>query len=123
MMENAQAMNAFSVSQQVSANNVANANTEGFRSSRVEYESGPDGRGVRVSDITENPAPGRQVRSREFVETEEGRRYEETFAEGSNTDLATEMVQMMENERNFAANAEAVRAQMEMEGRFIDMMV
>jgi flagellar basal-body rod protein FlgC len=123
MMENVQAMNAFSVSQQVSANNVANANTEGFRSSRVEYESGPDGRGVRVSDITENPAPGPQVRSREHVETEEGRRYEETYTEGSNTDLATEMVQMMENERNFAANAEAVRAQMEMEGRFIDMMV
>jgi flagellar basal-body rod protein FlgC len=123
MMENIQALNAISVSQQVAANNVANVNTNGFRSSRVEYETGPEGRGVRVSDISENPDQGPQVRSREYVETEERRRYEERLTEGSNTDLATEMVQMMENERNFAANAEAIRTQMEMESRFIDMMV
>ena len=55
MMENVQALQAISVSQQVAANNVANVNTEGFRSSRVEYETGPDGRGVRVADISEKP--------------------------------------------------------------------
>ena len=36
MMENVQALQAISVSQQVAANNVANVNTNEFRSGRVE---------------------------------------------------------------------------------------
>ena len=123
MIENVQALQAISVSQQVAANNVANMNTEGFRSSRVEYETGPDGRGVRVADISENTAPGPLVQGGEYVETEEGLRYEETLVEGSNTDLATEMVQMIENEQAFAANVAALHTSMDMTGVLIDMMV
>jgi flagellar basal body rod protein FlgB len=41
MMENVQALQAISYSQQVAANNVANMNTNGFHSSRVEFETGP----------------------------------------------------------------------------------
>ena len=121
MTENAQALQAISVSQQVAANNVANMNTNGFRSSRVDYETGPDGRGVRVSDIRENTDPGPQVEG--YVEAEERRRSEEALVEGSNTDLATEMVQMIENEHAFAANAAALRTSMDMTGVLIDMMV
>lgn len=123
MMENVQALQAISVSQQVAANNVANVNTNEFRSSRVEYETGPDGRGVRVADIYENPAPGPLVSEGEYVETEEGVRYEEAWVEGSNTDLATEMVQMIENEQAFAANVAALHTSMDMSGVLIDMMV
>ena len=123
MMENAQALQAISVSQQVAANNVANMNTNGFRSSRVDYETGPDGRGVRVSDIRENTNPGPMVEGGGYVETEEYRRYEEALVEGSNTDLATEMVQMIENEHAFAANVAAMRTSMDMTGVLIDMMV
>ncbi len=123
MIENVQALQAIGVSQQVAANNVANMNTEGFRSSRVEYETGPDGRGVRVADISENTAPGPLVQGGEYVETEEGRRYEETLVEGSNTDLATEMVQMIENEQAFAANVAALHTNFDMTGVLIDMMV
>ena len=123
MMENVQALQAISVSQQVAANNVANMNTNGFRASRVDYETGPDGRGVRVSDIRENTNPGPLVEGGGYVETEEGRRYEETLVEGSNTDLATEMVQMIENEHAFAANVAALRTSMDMTGVLIDMMV
>jgi flagellar basal-body rod protein FlgC len=123
MMENVQALQAISVSQQVAANNVANMNTNEFRSSRVEYETGPDGRGVRVSDIYENTAPGPMVSGGEYVETEEGLRYEEAMVEGSNTDLAAEMVQMIENEQAFAANVAALHTSMDMSGVLIDMMV
>jgi len=123
MIENVQALQAIGVSQQVAANNVANMNTEGFRSSRVEYETGPDGRGVRVADISENPAPGPLVPGRENVRKDEEIRYEEALAEGSNTDLATEMVQMIENEQAFAANVAALHTSMDMTGVLIDMMV
>ena len=58
MMENVQAMQGISFSQQVAANNVANMNTNGFHSSRVEFESGPNGQGVRVQDVYENTAAG-----------------------------------------------------------------
>ena len=123
MMESVQALQAISVSQQVAANNVANVNTNEFRSSRVEYETGPDGRGVRVADIYENPAPGPLVSEGEYVETAEGIRYEDAWVEGSNTDLAAEMVRMIENEHAFAANVAALHTSLDMTGVLIDMMV
>jgi flagellar basal-body rod protein FlgC len=122
-MESVQALQAISVSQQVAANNVANLNTNEFRSSRVECETGPDGRGVRVADIYENPAPGPLVSEGEYDETAEGIRYEEAWVEGSNTDLAAEMVRMIENEHAFAANVVALHTSLDMTGVFIDMMV
>jgi len=78
---------------------------------------------VRVSDIYENTAPGPMVSGGEYVETEEGLRYEEAMVEGSNTDLAAEMVQMIENEQAFAANVAALHTSMDMSGVLIDMMV
>jgi flagellar hook protein FlgE len=123
MMENVQAMQAISFSQQVTANNVANMNTPGFHSSRVELETGPDGRGVQVQDVFENTAAGPLVPGGEYVETDEGLVYEDALVEGSNTDLATEMVQMIENEHAFAANAAALHTHMDMTGVIINMMV
>ncbi|MGE4441964.1 MAG: flagellar basal body rod C-terminal domain-containing protein [Desulfomicrobium sp.] len=123
MMENVQAMQAISFSQQVAANNVANMNTNGFHSSRVELETGPDGRGVQVQDVYENTAAGPLVPGGEYVETDEGLRYEEMLVEGSNTDLATEMVRMIENEHAFAANAAALHTSLDMTGVIINMMV
>ncbi len=123
MIENVQALQAISVSQQVAANNVANVNTNGFRSSRVEYETGPDGEGVRVQGITENTQAGPLVPTNETAENGAEFRYEEMFEEGSNTDLATEMVKMIENEQAFAANAAAIHTGMNMTGVLINMMV
>ena len=123
MMENVQAMQAISFSQQVAANNVANMNTNGFHSSRVEFETGPNGRGVQVQDVYENTSAVPLVQGKEYVETDEGRRYEEMLVEGSNTDLTTEVVQMIENEHAFAANAAALHTQLDMTGVIINMMV
>jgi len=123
MMESIQAMQAASLSQQVSANNVANMHTNGFRSGRVEYETGPADQGVQVSGIYENTQAGPLVEGGRWVETDAGPVYETTLVEGSNTDLADEMVRMMQNQLLFEANAAALRTQMEMKGSFIDEMV
>ena len=48
---------------------------------------------------------------------------EEWLAEASATDLAAEMVRMIENEQVFAANAVALHTQMNMQGVLIDTLV
>ena len=123
MMENVQAMQAISFSQQVAANNVANISTNGFHSSRVEFETGPGGQGVQVQDVFENTAAGPLVPGQEYAEIDGQTYYQDTLVEGSNTDLATEMVQMIENEHAFAANAAALHTRLDMTGVIINMMV
>lgn len=103
---NLSALNSLGVVQQVSANNIANVNTDGFKASSVALESGPGGQGVRVSDISESSGPGAIVNG---VET-------------SNTDIGTEMVDMMTTGHAFSANVAAVRATEEMTGHLLNMI-
>jgi flagellar basal body rod protein FlgB len=88
MTPNIQALRAVSVSQQVSANNVANINTNGFLPSRVDFETGPEGQGVRVQRIVEEGSHEarrrgrlREYRRREALRDEEreSRRLEEEY--------------------------------------------
>ena len=103
---NLSALSAMGVAQQVSADNIANVNTDGFKASTVQFESGPEGQGVRVGAIRESTAPGPIVDG----------------AEGSNTDIATEMVGMMRTETGFSANVAAVRVSEEMTGHLLNMV-
>lgn len=123
MTENISALGAIGLSQQVAANNIANLHTNGFHSSRVDLESGPGDQGVRVQDIVENTQSGPLVSGGEYVREDGELRYVEGLVEGSNTDLTTELVQMIENEHAFAANVVALRTRMDMLGSFIDEMV
>lgn len=100
------ALNALGTTQQVSANNVANVNTDEFSASRVALETGPEGQGVRVGAILRDESPGPQV---------DGVR-------GSNTDVATEMVSMMRTQTAFGANVAAVRAQEELTGHVLNLV-
>jgi len=120
MIENLQALQAIGVSQQVTANNVANMNTDGFQPSRVDLETGPGGQGVHVQDIVEISSDG-QLAATENAMPEDVQT--DAPVEPSATDLATEMVQMIENEHAFAANVAAIRGDAEMTGAFIDTMV
>ena len=104
---NISALSAFGTVQQVVANNIANVNTDEFQSSRTVLESSPNDQGVRVSDIQVNESPGPIIDE----------------VEGSNTDLATEMVTMMTNEAAFDANVAVIRAQEEMTGSLFDMII
>ena len=100
------ALSAMGTAQEVSANNIANVNTDGFKASSVVLESGPQGQGVRVGAIRESTTPGPMVNG----------------VEGSNTDIASEMVGMITTGHAFSANVAAVRASEEMTGHLLNMI-
>ena len=105
-----QGMNAASISQSVTANNIANMNTDGFKSSRADFETGPQGQGVNVSAIRENSTSGPLIpRSSGYVE-------------GSNTDLTTEAVNMIKNQTSYSAGAALIRTNDEMTGTLLDVI-
>jgi flagellar basal-body rod protein FlgC len=116
------ALGAYTTRARVSANNIANVNTDGFKASRADLETGPDGQGVRVSRIAEDTSAGPMVQS--LVPTADpltGRIETETqWVEGSNTDIPREMVNLMTSERAYAANAATIRTWDEMVGTVLD---
>lgn len=103
---NLSALSALSTVQQVSANNIANVNTDGFKASAVTLESGPADQGVRVGSISQSAAPGPSVGG----------------VEGSNTDIGAEMVGMVRTGHAFSANVAAVRASEDMTGHLLNMI-
>lgn len=119
------ALDAFGVAQAVAANNVANVNTDGFDPSSVRFEDRPDQGGVAVAEVRESDVQGPPVPAPppEAAQAGEGGPYPPGYVEGSGTDIATEMVNMMVNEQGFAANAAVVRTADEMLGTLLDDMV
>lgn len=103
---NLSALSAMGVAQQVSANNIANVNTDGFKASSVALETGPQDQGVRVGAIRESSNSGPVVGGVEL----------------SNTDIATEMVNMTVTGHAFSANVAAIRASEEMTGHLLNMI-
>ena len=84
----------------VSAGNVANLNSDGYRAKRVTFGANPDGT-VQVQAPTESqaePSPG-----------------------GSNVDLAEEMINLMVGKTYFAANAAALRTEGQVTGMALDL--
>jgi flagellar basal-body rod protein FlgC len=100
------ALSALGTAQQVSANNIANVNTDGFKASSVVLESGPGDQGVDVAGIYQSTCSGPVVGG----------------VEGSNTDIGTEMVDMITTGHAFSANTAVVRASEEMTGHLLDMI-
>ncbi|MGE4192287.1 MAG: flagellar basal body rod protein FlgC [Pseudodesulfovibrio sp.] len=103
---NVSALSALSTVQEVSANNIANVNTDGFKASSVVLESGPGDQGVEVAAIRESSTPGSMI---DGVET-------------SNTDIGREMVGMISTSRAFEANTTFIRASEEMTGHLLNMI-
>jgi len=103
---NLSALSAMGVAQQVSANNIANVSTDGFKASSVAFESGPKDQGVRVAAINESTNAGPMING----------------VEGSNTDIGTEMVGMITTRHAFSANVATIRASEEMTGHLLNMI-
>jgi len=103
---NLSALSALGTAQEVSANNIANVSTDGFKVSSVVLESGPEGQGVQVAAIQQSTNAGPMIDG----------------VEGSNTDIGTEMVDMMRTGHAFSANVAAVRATEEMTGHLLNMI-
>ena len=114
------ALQAVGVRQQVAANNVANINTQDFQSSRVTLEEMGDRQGVAVQSVEQS--------AQDTVHIENARRDAEQDPEQaerlqqSNTDLAAESVQMLENQNSYAANASMIQAEDELQGQIVNRL-
>jgi len=105
------AIRAFGVKMGVNANNVANAETEGYKKRRALLKEGP-GNDVRV-EIEQVDTPGPTI-----AEVKDG---QITEKELSNVDLAEELSQTILNQRGLEANLTILKTQDEMLGSVIDM--
>ncbi len=96
----------------VTANNIANANTSGFKKSRAEFqEVAPDG--VKVS-IRKIDTPG------DPLPPAEG---ETDYQESSNVSLEEEMVNLIVTRYTFSANLKTIQAEEEMQKNLLDIKV
>lgn len=94
------------------AQNLANANTDGYKSLEVTAREGA-ARGVETT-VTRTNTPGPQV-----AETLGGI---ETLVEKSNVDLSQEIPQLVTAKPLYQANLKAIQAQNEMLGSLLDLL-
>lgn len=118
------ALGAMSTSMAVTANNVANADTDGYKSKDARLATGPDGHGVQVSDIVQDNASGAMRPEAVSSQSASGDAAQHTLmAEASNVDVARQVVDMMETSRAFEANTTVIRTEDRMAGTLLDMRV
>ncbi|MDQ7032523.1 MAG: flagellar basal body rod C-terminal domain-containing protein [Desulfonauticus sp.] len=117
------ALKSSSLAEEVSANNIANINTPEFKASRVDLETGQDGKGVVVSQISQDQNPGAISEQIELQPNAQTGQIEQQIVskETSNTDLAQEMVNQILNERFFEANTRPISTYDSMLGNFINI--
>lgn len=106
------ALNAIQTRTQVTANNVANVNTDGFKKSRATLIEADQQGGV-TTHIEQMATPGPMV----YEQTEQG----ETLVEKSNVELTEELPRMMIDRRAYQANIKTIQAQDEMLGSLLDI--
>jgi flagellar hook protein FlgE len=102
-------LSAFSAKINSNANNIANANTEGFKKSRVILSTG-EAQGVQVQ-IERVETPGDMV----YEETSEGME----LVEKSNVDLGQELPEMGVNTQLYKANLKTLQVADEMLGSLL----
>lgn len=117
------ALGALSASLQVSANNLANANTNGFKQSDVRFETGPGDQGVRISEIRKDSTPGSPVEAPVYPIV--GRQYEQHmgWVESSNTDVPRQFVDMISASNAWQANTATIRTADDMLGYLVNEIV
>ena len=104
------ALRAFVTKLGITANNIANVNTDGFKKNRATFQSDPSG-GVRV-EIRKDESPGFRYDVFENGETHE--------KESSNVDLTEEIPNLMVTKRAYQANLKTIETQDEMLGSLLD---
>ena len=105
-------LKAFGKKMAVSANNVANIESEGFKKSRAVIKEGRNN-GVEV-EITRDNSPGHPI-----IETIDGQTVEKEL---SNVDLAEEIPQTIQCQRGYEANLKHIETQDEMLGSLLDII-
>jgi flagellar basal-body rod protein FlgC len=112
IQNNISALNAFDTKMQVTANNVANVNTNEFKKSRAVLSEGENG-GVKV-DVEKVDTPGypiETVKEDEVVKTET-----------SNVDIAEEFGESIVTQNAYNANLKMVKTQDEILGSLLDIL-
>ena len=104
------ALRAFVTKLGVTADNIANANTDGFKKSRATFQTDQNG-GVRV-EIRRDETPGFR-----YDVTENGETLEK---ETSNADLTEEIPNLMVTKCAYQANLKTIETQDEMLGSLLD---
>jgi len=103
------ALRAYDTSSAVSANNLANVETDNFKKSRTVFNENTDG-GVKVTisqSEEENPVALLSDGSEKIM---------------SNTDISEEMAQQIRDQNGYGLNAKSIQADDDMKGTVIDMM-
>lgn len=106
------ALSAFSKRLDVTADNVANVETDGFKRSRVIFEEGSSG-GVSAT-IRRDNSPG--------VPKESFSNGTKTETESSNVDLTDEMTDLLTTKAGYQANLKVVSTRNDMLGSLLDIM-
>jgi len=104
------ALGAFGKKMDVTANNIANVDTDGFKKSRVDMQE--TGHGVTVS-ISRVNTPGAPVPAGDGT----GK-----MNESSNVDLAEEIVNLKTTDKAFQANLKTIQTEGEMLGSLLDIL-
>ncbi len=112
VQNNVSALQAFSRQIAVSSNNVANALSDDFKSSRAINTEGENNQ--VTTQITRSQTPGPLV--------EDPLKTDGSLKELSNTDIATELVQQIASQHGFEANAKTIQTYDETIGSLIDIV-
>ena len=124
LMNMARAMTDHAARRQiVVARNVANADTDGYKSEQARLSTGADGYGVQVSDIARDDSPGALRPESMSSQSDAGLTSRAQPVETSNVDLAQQAVSMIETQRAFEANTAVIRTEDQMAGTLLDMRV
>lgn len=104
------ALQAFQKKTEVTANNIANVNTDGFKKSRTDMVEGKTG-GVeaRISRVKDEGVPIEGVQKGEGVE-----------AERSNVSLTEEVTEGIMAQKGYTANLQMIKSKDEMIGTLLD---
>lgn len=107
------ALQTFGTRLNSNSNNIANANTNEFKRTRVLNTSGEEPTGGVTAQVQKIETPGAKI----YEETENG--YEEV--ELSNVDLATEITDMNLNSNLYKANLKTIETVDEMAGELLNL--
>ncbi len=106
------AISAFSKKMNVTANNVANVNTDGFKKSRTTIGQGISGSIEAVVDQVNSPGPVKQVSDNGVMRE----------VEGANVDLSEELGESVSTTTAYKANLKTIGIYDEMLGSLLDTM-
>lgn len=126
-------LDAMSTQLAATAGNIANLDTDGYQSRRVDLSTAGDTQGVQVAGVSVDTTPGSPLpESYASAETADPAAAGDTvtlsdqgrdLARSSNVDLGREMVGLMQASRGFEANAAVIMTQEEMAGAILDLRV